>query len=64
MLGRLTCGVPRGAGRQPVSLQENHVGHAHLSQMVDGLTAQAASSDHHHICSPEEKQVVNGAGGQ
>lgn len=56
--------MPRGPGRQPVPLQENHVGHAHLGQMVGGLAAQAAPSDHHHIRSPAEKQSVKGAGGQ
>lgn len=47
-----TCSVPGGSSRQSVSLQQNCVGYAHFSQMVDGLTAEAASSDHHHISSP------------
>jgi len=45
----VTCGVPGGARSQAVSLQQNYVGHAHFSQLVDGVTAQTASSDHHHI---------------
>lgn len=49
----VTCSVPGGSSSQPVSLQQNYVGHTHFSQVVDSLTAQTASSNHHHICWPE-----------
>lgn len=45
----LTCSVPGGASSQSVSLQQNNIGHPHFGQVVDGLTAQAASSNHHHV---------------
>lgn len=45
-----TCSVPGGASGESVFLQQNYIGHPHFSQVVDGLTAQAASSDHNHIC--------------
>lgn len=45
--------MPGGASSQSVSFQQNYIGHSHFGQVVNGLTAQASSSNHHRISWPE-----------